>query len=281
MDSMSDSDGGRDVRRALSGLRTSPRKGLAQHFLVSQRVLNRIIQAAELTSDDVVIEIGPGLGVLTGEMACRVRKLIAVELDEQLARSLQDVFSKTANVRIVQADARLVDVDALLEGEGTYKVVANLPYYAANPIVRRFLACPPRPSLLVVTVQREVAQRMAARPGQMSLLSVATQLYARPRIVCYVPPGAFRPPPKVSSAVVRLDVRDKLAVDVVDTEAFFRVVRAGFSAPRKQLRNAIGKGLDVPVAEVEARLRDTGIDYKRRAETLTLDEWGILYRAFA
>jgi 16S rRNA (adenine1518-N6/adenine1519-N6)-dimethyltransferase len=156
-------------------------------------------------------------------------------------------------------------------------VVANLPYYAANPIIRRFLESQPRPKLLVVMVQKEVARAMLAKPGEMSLLSVATQYYAEPVLVCNVPPRSFRPPPKVTSSVVRLVPRPRPAVDVSDERAFFNLVRAGFAAPRKQLRNSLGQGLGIPPAQVGQILADLALDGSRRAETLTLDEWALIF----
>jgi 16S rRNA (adenine1518-N6/adenine1519-N6)-dimethyltransferase len=271
----------RQVRSQLSGLGTTPRKSLGQNFLVSKRIQRRILDAADIGLDDVVIEVGPGLGALTGEMVNRARRVIAIELDTGLAEELKRRFADVENLTVACGDARTIDYGALLQGEVGYKVVANLPYYAANPIIRRFLESSPKPQLMVVTVQREVARNMAAQPGKMGLLSVGIQLYARPRIVCYVPPRAFHPSPKVSSAVVRLDVLESLAVVVDDEGAFFHLARAGFSAPRKQLRNALAHGLGVPPAEAEELLCGAGIDHRRRAETLSLEEWGELYRVFS
>jgi len=271
----------RQVRSQLNELGTSPRKSLGQNFLISKRVRRRILDAADIGLDDVVVEVGPGLGALTGEMVRSARKVIAIELDTGLAEELKRRFADVENLTVACGDARIIDYGALLQGETAYKVVANLPYYAANPIIRRFLESSPKPRSMVVTVQREVARNMAAQPGKMGLLSVGIQFYARPRIVCYVPPRAFHPSPKVSSAVVRLDVMESPAVAVDDEGAFFGLVRAGFSAPRKQLRNALAHGLDMAPASVEELLGRAGVDHRRRAETLTLEEWGGLYRVFS
>ena len=268
-----------DIRRRTGELGVAPRKALGQHFLVSHAILQHILQAAELSPDDVVVEVGPGLGVLTDEIARRVRRLITIELDRKIASCLTERYATSGNVEVVWDDARTVDYAALLGSATTYKVVANLPYYAASPIIRRFLESQPKPRLMVVTVQKEVAQNMTAHAGQMSLLSVATQFYAHPLIVCYVPPRAFHPAPRVSSAVMRLDVYDKPVISVDSETGFFGVVRAGFCAPRKQLRNALTQGLGRPVAVIENILAQAGIDHKRRAETLTLQEWGKLCHA--
>lgn len=263
------------VRQLLPDLH--PRKGLGQHFLVSRRVLRCILDAADLHPDDVVIEVGPGLGLLTEALARHAGRVTAVELDEALARALTRAFDGYENVAIMQGDARTIDVGQLLGPEaGAYKVVANLPYYAALPILRRFLEAERKPSLLVVMVQREVARAMVAQPGDMSILSVATQFYGVPRVACRVPPGAFSPPPRVSSAVVRIDVRGRPPVDVPSPATFFRVVRGGFAAPRKQIRNSLAQGLGIPPESARRVLERAGLDPRLRPEALTLEAWALL-----
>ena len=243
-------------------------------------VLQRILDASELGPQDTVVEVGPGLGSLTCPLIQNAKKVIAVEIDSRLASSLGARLSNPPNLRVVNADAREVDLTKLLEAEGDYKVVANLPYYAAGPILRRFLEVGDlKPSLMVVMVQREVAWSMVARKGRMSLLAVGIQLYGVPRIVCDVPPSAFRPPPKVASAVVRIDLRPNPAITVEDVEEFFDIVRAGFFAPRKQLRNSLGLGLGIPTEESGGLLQMADLDYRRRPENLSLEEWGDLYQA--
>lgn len=241
-------------------------------------MLGLIMQAAEVTSEDTVLEIGPGRGILTRELAKTAADVVAVELDDVLSLRLTQEFHGEANVRIVNADARSVDIDSLVTTDGPYKLVANLPYYAALPIVRRFLEAERKPSLMVFMVQREVARNMTAIPGDMSLLSVATQLYGAPRIVAGVPPRAFRPAPKVTSAIVRIDVFDRPALELDSVEDFFVLVRAGFSARRKQVHNCLQRGMDLSREVAEQMLRDAGIDPKRRPQTLSLDDWGRLYR---
>ena len=255
------------------------KKSLGQNFLVDRRVLQRIIQAAELSEDDVVLEVGPGRGFLTRALAKSAGQVVAVELDDALAHRLADAFRDQPSVTVIAADARELDIGSVVEEWSAYKVVANLPYYAASPIIRRFLEASRKPELMVVMVQREVAQEMAARPGKMGVLSVATQLYGASRIVCHVPPRAFRPAPKVTSAVVRIDVYPRPAVQFDSAASFFRLVRAGFSAPRKQLRNSLSHGLDISPGEAQAMLAETGIDPTRRAQTLNLQEWGALYQS--
>ena len=257
-----------------------PKKSLGQNFLVDRRVLGRIIQAAELSPGDVVVEVGPGRGFLTRALAERAEHVVAVELDEVLAQRLTEQLSDRPNVDVIAADAREVDIDSLVATHAPYKVVANLPYYAASPIVRRFLEAEYKPGLMVVMLQREVAREMAARPGDMGLLSVAIQLYGRPRIVSYVPSRAFRPPPKVTSAIVRIDVYARPAVQFDSEKEFFKVVRAGFSSPRKQMRNSLRHGLGMSPETTDAMLMQANIDPTRRAQTLSLPEWGGLYDVF-
>ena len=256
------------------------KKSLGQHFLVDRRVRGRIVEAADLAPDDTVIEVGPGRGFLTRSLAERARRVVAVELDRALVESLEGAFRGSENVEIVEGDARTVDIDELLGSQCEYKVVANLPYYAASRIVRRFLGARRKPKSLVVMVQREVGLEMTAPPGKMGLLSVSTQVYARARLVASVRPRAFRPPPNVASAVVHIDVRDEPSVRFESADRFFGLVRAGFSAPRKQMRNSLRHGLGVCADEAAALLRDAGIDPERRAQTLSVEEWGNLYREY-
>jgi 16S rRNA (adenine1518-N6/adenine1519-N6)-dimethyltransferase len=260
-----------------------PRKRLGQHFLTDRRILQRILAAARLSPSDTVVEVGAGRGILTQGLAQAAGRVIAVEIDEALCDQIRLRLAPYPNVAIVCGDILALPPEELLARAGTsppYAVVANLPYYIASAVLRRFLEAQAPPQRLIVMVQAEVAESMAAEPGRMSLLSVATQFYARARILFYVQPRAFRPPPKVRSAVVQLDVRPQPAVAVDDREAFFRLVRGGFAAPRKQLRNvlALGLGLEPPAAE--ALLAAAAIDSQRRAQMLTIEEWAGLYEAW-
>jgi 16S rRNA (adenine1518-N6/adenine1519-N6)-dimethyltransferase len=262
-------------------------KALGQHFLADARILARIAAAAELEPQDLVVEVGPGRGALTRLLVAQAGRVVAVELDPALAAALPARLDHPNNLTVATGDARTVDLAALVGPDcpGRYKVVANLPYYAANPIIRRFLEAPPQPSLprlslMVVMVQQEVARGMAARPGEMGILSVAVQFYAQATHVCTVPPSAFRPPPKVTSAVVKLTPWETSPVAVADPAAFFTVVRAGFDAPRKQLRNSLAQGLGVEGGRVSALLDSLGLDGRRRAETLSLEEWASVYGAW-
>ncbi len=251
----------------------SPAKSLGQHFLTDRRVLSRILEAADLSSEDTVVEVGPGKGVLTRQLVKRARRVVAVEIDASLAAKLPARTGDPANLEVLQADARTADFGV----DGPFKVVANLPYYAANPIVRRFLEMDRPPLRMVVMVQREVARSMTAPPGRMTVLSVAVQFYGSPKQVCSVPPRAFRPAPKVHSAVVSIEVDPEARQRVDDEARFFTLVRAGFAAPRKQLRNSLAQGLGVGGPESLALLERADIDPRRRPGTLTVDEWISLY----
>lgn len=268
-----------------------PKKSLGQNFLVDTSYLDEIVAAAELTPDDTVLEIGPGLGTLTRALGDRAGRVVAVELDDRLISLLRTGFATREHISIVHADILDVDPPALIaaqvspdaeqsRGDGlAYKVVANLPYYITSPVLRHLLEADPPAQRIVVMVQKEVARRICARPGDLSILAVSVQFYAEPSIVCTVPAGAFYPRPNVDSAVLRLDVRPTPYLPEADPTRFFAIVRAGFGQKRKQLLNSLSSGLDVSKDEARAALEEAGIDPKRRAQTLSLDEWGALYAA--
>jgi 16S rRNA (adenine1518-N6/adenine1519-N6)-dimethyltransferase len=265
------------VKRLLrqSGLRA--RKSLGQHFLVDALVLQKIIEAAEISSADTVIEVGPGLGILTAELVRRAGNVVAVELDTKLVSLLKRRLSAIANLRVINADVLKLGPSEILEGTSHYKVVANIPYYITSPVLRHFVEASPKPSLMVVMVQKEVGEAIVAGPGKMSLLAVSLQAYSKPRIVSHVPAQCFYPQPKVDSVIVRLDLLPEPAVKVADIDGFFALVRAGFSSPRKQLHNSLAHGLEMKPAEIALLLEEANIDSKRRPETLSLEEWVRLY----
>lgn len=239
-----------------------------------------MISAAELTPDDTVVEVGPGLGILTKELARKAGRVIAIEVDTKMASALTEILVPWPNVTIVNADV-LASAPRAFLAKGPYKVVANLPYYIASAVLRHFLEASIKPHLMVVTLQKEVAQAIVAPPGKMSLLSVSVQFYGRPAIVDYVPARSFYPRPKVDSAIVRIDLYDHPAAAVDDEAKFFSVVRSGFSAPRKQLHNSLAQGLDISSGDAAALLEEAGISQKRRAETLSVEEWAKVYRVFS
>jgi 16S rRNA (adenine1518-N6/adenine1519-N6)-dimethyltransferase len=239
------------------------------------------VAAADAHAGDTVVEVGPGLGSLTVELAAVGDRVVAVEIDERLCAYLRRRFADSAGVSIICADILRRSPGALLREASAsppYLVVANLPYYIAAPVLRHFLESSVRPQRMVVMMQKEVAESVAAGPGRMTLLGVSVQLYGEPRLLFTVPPSAFHPRPKVTSAVVRIDVAPRLRADVADVQRFFRVVRAGFSAPRKQLRNALALGLGLDTVGAASLLALAGIDPRLRAQALDLEQWAALAR---
>ncbi len=273
-----------DVKALLREFGLRPKQSLGQNFLVDEQALNAIVRAAEVAAGDLVLEIGPGLGSLTRQLSAAARHVIAVEIDRTLLPPLQSVLSARSNVTLVEGDILRLDPAVLLanalEPGQTYKVVANIPYYITSAILRHLLEAEIKPRLLVLTVQLEVARRMMAQPDEMNLLAVSVQFYGQPRLVQRIPAGAFYPAPKVDSAVVRVDLFPEPQVTVQDVELFFRVAKAGFSQKRKQLHNALKAGLGRSGEEIDRALAAVQIDPKRRAETLTLVEWGRLADQF-
>ncbi len=258
----------------------APKKSLGQSFLHDPNLLQKITSTAELKPDDTVLEIGPGTGALTVLLARAARRVIAIEVDERLKPVLDRALEPYRNVWVIYQDVLTVDIPMLVRPDD-YVVVANLPYYITGAILRHLLEGDHPPRRLVLTVQMEVAERLTAQPPDMSLLSVSVQFFGRPRIVTRLNPAVFWPRPDVDSAVVRIDTYDKPPVDVPDTHTFFRVVRAGFGQKRKQLRNSISSGLRLDAESANALFEAANLDPRRRAETLSLEEWAALTRAFA
>ena len=267
------------------------RKRLGQHFLIDEEVLRLIVSTAELVPTDVVLEIGPGLGVLTRELAKQAGWVITIELDSKLAALLKQTLVSFDNVTIINEDVLQVEPAALIREQKTrfppvinnpfsYKLVANLPYYVTSPVLRHFLEASLKPQVMVIMVQKEVAEAIVAEPGQMSVLSISVQFYGQPRIISYVPAHCFYPVPEVDSAILQVALYPQPAVEIADKESFFELVRAGFSASRKQLANSLAQGLGLPKAEALSLLEKAGIAPQRRAETLTLDEWAQLWKIF-
>ena len=265
------------ARRLLAQHGLQPKKSLGQNFLTDVGLLGKIVAAAQLMPGDVVLEVGAGLGHLTRLLAQQAGRVIAIELDERLMPILQDRLADAGNVELVQGDILELPLDSL-SLPPDYKVVANLPFYITSAVLQHFLAGELTPACMVVTVQQEVARRIVARPGAMSLLAVSVQFYGQPRVVARIKAGAFYPKPEVDAAVVRIDRHAAPTADLRDTVAFFAVVKAGFAQRRKQLRNSLATGLCRPQAQVVAALEAAGIDPRRRPETLSLQEWTAIAR---
>lgn len=279
-------------RALLRELDVRPSKGLGQNFLTDRGVVRRIADTATLAPGETVVEIGPGLGILTAELLARVGpagRVVAVEYDRRLAAHLRerrdaggfaaaDGTDLGPSLAIVEADALRRPPETLAPDGAPYALVANLPYNITSAVLRHFLDSPRRPTRLVVMVQREVAERIVARPPAMSVLAVAVQFYGAASLALRVSRGAFLPQPKVDSAVVRVLLHPRPPLPEAEIAPFFRVVGAGFGQRRKQLLNSLAAGLDQPKPTLQAALAAAGIAPDRRAETLTVDEWLRLYR---
>jgi 16S rRNA (adenine1518-N6/adenine1519-N6)-dimethyltransferase len=257
------------------GLR--PQKGLGQNFLQDEHALQAIVKAAKIRPGDQVLEIGPGLGNLTRHLALTAEKVTAVELDKHLFPALESVLIPYKNVRLVQGDILLLNPAELMQRQD-YLVVANIPYYITSAVLRHLLESGSHPLRLVLTMQEEVAARVCARPGKMSLLALSVQVYGNPEIVAYIPAEAFYPAPKVDSAVLSIEILPEPRIPSLQLDSFFKLIKAGFSQKRKKLRNSLAGGLGITPVEAEKTLAAAGIDPIRRAETLSLEEWGELCR---
>jgi 16S rRNA (adenine1518-N6/adenine1519-N6)-dimethyltransferase len=260
-----------EIKTLLNALGFRLQKGFGQNFLTSEAVLHRIVDASEIAPSDLVVEVGPGLGHLTRHLARAASRVIALEIDRGFIRELRRVFQDAPNVEILEQDALRFDPTATI-GDEPYKVVANLPYYITSAVLRHFLESDRRPTRVVAMVQREVGERILAKPGDLNLLAIGVLAFGQPRLVTRVPPNAFYPQPRVESVVIRIDVRNRPSIES-DVDRFFKVVAAGFAMPRKQLHNSLAQRLWMPAGEAPRVLEEVNIDPKRRPQTLTIAEW--------
>jgi 16S rRNA (adenine1518-N6/adenine1519-N6)-dimethyltransferase len=257
----------------------APKKGLGQNFLTDPTALENIIQAAEIPPDSTVLEVGPGLGSLTRYLANAARRVVAVELDAALIPVLEHVLSGAGNVEIIHADILKI-TPAEYNFEDNYLVVANIPYYITSILIRHLLEAPRKPSRIVLTVQREVADRIIATPGDMNLLALGVQVYGKPRIALRIPAEAFYPAPTVDSSVVRIDLYPQPVISADHLETFFSLAKAGFGQKRKTLRNSLSSGISWSGERTAQLLVTAGIDPQRRAETLAIEEWNTLVETY-
>lgn len=265
-----------ELKKLLRTYGAWPNKDLGQHFLTDKNVLEKMIETADLGKNDVVVEVGPGIGIMTKELAKRAKKVHAIEIDPKIAEILSTVCIQYPNLKIVRGDIR----DFNPKGIGKYKVVANLPYYITSHIIKKFLEEKNKPETITVLIQREVAERICAKPGRMSVLAVAIQFYGIPEIKELVSPLAFFPSPKVYSAILKIRVFKEPLFEDVDTKVFFRLVKAGFGEKRKMLSNSMSGGLGIEKELAEKLLKGAGVEPMLRAERLTLDDWRRIYLVF-
>ena len=264
-----------NVQALLKRHHLDPRKGLGQNFLVDQDALKRIVQQAGVTREDCVLEIGAGLGSLTRLLAEAAGEVKAVEIDGRLIPVLQEVVSGYSNVEIIQGDILAMDAGKLA-GRAGYGVVANIPYYITSAIIRHLLENPIKPGWMVLTMQREVAERICAEAGDLSLLALSVQVYGTPKILGIIPAQAFYPVPGVDSATLRVDLYSQSIFTDEQRSRFFTLIRMAFAQKRKMLRNNLAAGLHLSTQQVSLYLTAAGIDPERRAQTLNLVEWKTL-----
>jgi 16S rRNA (adenine1518-N6/adenine1519-N6)-dimethyltransferase len=255
----------------------TPKKSLGQHWLHDDASLDAMLEAAQVQADDTVLEIGPGLGTLTERLVQKARHVVAVEFDERLAQELPGRV-KADNLEVVRQDILRFDLTQLPTG---YKVVANIPYYLTSNLVRVLSESSNQPQCAVLLVQKEVAERLAAAPGAMSLLSVTAQFYWQVSLARVVEAELFTPPPKVDSQIVILSRRAEPLFAGIEPKLLFRIVKAGFGERRKTLRNSLSGGLHLSKEQIENLLRSAGIDPGLRAQSLTLEQWYRLYQAYS
>jgi 16S rRNA (adenine1518-N6/adenine1519-N6)-dimethyltransferase len=269
-----------DVPGLLKSHGLRPDKSLGQNFLIDPIYLDRVAEAGDITREDTVLEIGAGLGNLTRLLAARAREVLAVELDRDIIPILQSVITPNQNVRIIQGDILTLDLLDLFPST-EYLVVANIPYYITSNLIRHLTSSGKRPLRIVLTIQKEVAERIIASSGKLNLLGLSVQVYGAAIIVSKVPAGAFYPVPKVDSAIVRIDLypSPKISEDLLDT--FFQLAKAGFSQKRKTLRNSLSAGLRLEKSTIEELLANANINASRRAETLSLEEWISLIKYYS
>jgi 16S rRNA (adenine1518-N6/adenine1519-N6)-dimethyltransferase len=268
-----------NVARLLRDQGIRPDKSLGQNFLQDDAALRKIVSASQVASSDTILEIGPGLGSLTRYLAISAKEVVAVELDPSLLPVLSSVIKGFDNVRVVQGDILKLTISDLIKSD-SYQVVANIPYYITSAIFRHLLEGQPKPKGIVLTVQKEVAQRICARPGDMSLLALSVQVFGQPEIVAEISSEAFYPEPNVDSSVIRLDIFSDPAIPVSQLDTFFRLAKAGFGQKRKTLRNSLSAGLSISGDEAEDLLKKSGIVANRRAETLSVTEWATLSSSY-
>lgn len=267
------------LQRVMREYHVFAQKRLGQNFLIDRSALDTIIEASTLKKNEEVLEIGPGLGTLTRALSEHVKEVVTIEKDIHLIKIFKALNSDLTNIKIVEGNALFLDktfFDRYFKK--SYKLIANLPYYITSAAIRFFLESPRKPSLMILMVQKEVAERIIALPPEANLLSVAVQFYGKPEIVAEVPRTSFWPSPKVDSAILKIVHHAHKPFEVSDEKQFFRVVKAGFSERRKQLHNSLGNSLQLSDEIVNKALIDSKIDSSRRAQTLSIEEWVTLYQ---
>lgn len=267
-----------DIRPLMNAFGIKPKKSLGQNFLIEPAGLRKVIEAAGVKADDQVLEIGAGLGSLTVLLAQSARSVVAVEIDRDIIPALENALEKYPNVNIITGDI-LKQNTGSLGLEAGYLVVANIPYYISSAILRHLLTAKKKPTRMILTVQKEVAERVCAKEGKHSLLSLSVQVFGKPRLAGIIPAGSFFPAPEVDSVVLVIELFEQPAIPEEDLDSFFTLAKAGFSQKRKTLRNSLSGGLRLSTQQAEIMLSQAGLDPMLRAEALTLADWGKLVQA--
>ena len=254
------------IKEVLTNHQIKPLKSLGQNFLINKNILNRFVDTCELKKQDVVLEVGPGLGTITQAIAPKVQKVIAIEKDKNMCLIMKKTLANLKNIEIINEDVLKYKVN-----EAHYKLVGNLPFHITAPLIRRFLESEKQPKEMVFMIQKEVGQRICAKPPNMSILAVSVQFYAKPQIISHIPKNSFWPQPKVDSTIIK--ITPIVNNQTIDADLFFKILKAGFSSPRKQLINNLSKGLKKDKQTVTAWLLKNSIQPNQRAETLNVSDW--------
>ncbi|MCX6744232.1 MAG: 16S rRNA (adenine(1518)-N(6)/adenine(1519)-N(6))-dimethyltransferase RsmA [Candidatus Parcubacteria bacterium] len=283
-----------EIKKLINDYGLKPSKGKGQNFLIDDNVLAKIMATADLSPEDYVLEIGPGFGVLTQELIKTGKKVLSVELDTRLVFYIKRKFKGVSNWELLEGDILKIKNEQLAEklGSKKYKLVANLPYAITKPILQKFLSYDPKPREMVILVQKEVAEKIVAKPGEMSILAISVQYYGQPQLINIVSKESFFPVPKVDSAILQIVLRQtdipaefsqiftQIQIQNYQEKRFWQLVKIGFSSPRKQLQNNLANGLKITNAEVKNRLEKAGLQELCRAQDLSLLDWGNIYQQF-
>lgn len=266
------------IKKLLLNYETAPIKRLGQNFLIDKDVVEKVVEVADLTKQDIILEIGPGIGVLTKPLALKTQFVIAIEKDSKIIKILKETTKNCQNIQIINQDAREIFNNTQLKIPENYKLVANLPFYITAPTIRMFLEAKNYPKEMILITQKEVAERICALPPKMNILAVATQFYAKPKIISFIERSSFWPQPKVDSAI--LQIKPTYENKSIDSKLFFRIVKAGFLQPRKQLLNNFSGNLNISREKAKNWLADCNIEPTQRAQTLSMQNWILLTRTF-
>ena len=266
------------IQTLLEKYQAQPSKKLGQNFLIDKNIIKKFIEACDLKTQDVVLEVGPGTGILTQEIAKRAKKVIAVEKDPKMTEILSETLKDFQNINIIQEDIRKTDLNPYASSSKSYKVVGNLPFYLTAPLIRKFLELKNPPQEMILIIQKEVGQRIVAQPPDMNFLAVSVQVYAQPKIIKYISKNSFWPQPDVEGVIIKINpYQSQIKTSSQFQQQFFKIVKAGFSQPRKQLVNNFSKKLNLSTTknkeEVKNWLLENNIQPSQRAETLSIKDW--------